>query len=82
MTLDRFFKPALLVLLSATLYLAWGMKDNGRYVYEKRPDGAQDILLDTRTGRLFYLYGGERYPASVEVNPINGETTNHWAWPK
>jgi hypothetical protein len=82
MTFDRLFKTAILIVLSALLYLAWGMKNTGRYVYNPRVDKAQDILLDIQTGRMFYLnVGNEVHDAiSVEEDPLRGAMSSYWAF--
>jgi len=85
MTFERFFKSTVIAVLLAFLCLVWGFRDKGRYVYERRADRAQDILLDSRTGHLFYLNvnsgeGWRREPVSLEENPLTGEQTSHWAW--
>lgn len=85
---DKLFKIFLAVVLLIGLRLAWGAREganNGRYVYQFRADRSQDVLLDTRTGRLFYLniLNGPEHgqtPVSLEENPLTGEQSNHWAW--
>jgi hypothetical protein len=51
--LEKLFKLALLLVVAASLWIAWGVRDYGRYVYVRRADTPQDVLLDTRTGRIF-----------------------------
>lgn len=55
---DKCFKVFIAAVLLIGLWLAWGAREvinNGRYVFRQRVDRAADVLLDTRTGRLFYL---------------------------
>lgn len=88
MTFDLGFKALVL----AALFLAWNgrpvQNDNNRYIYQVRSNGAQDILLDTRTGRLFYLnilrndYDANHTPVSLEEDPLTGERVAHWDWSK
>ena len=60
MIFDRAFNLVLLAVLITVLYIAWGLRDNGRYVYQARTNRAQDVLVDTRTGRLYYLNIGNQ----------------------
>ena len=77
MTFDRFFKIALLSLLSVFLYLGWGMKDNGRYVMA-RDDSA---MLDSRTGTRYLLnQSGIPGALSLETHPQTGEVEAHYIW--
>jgi hypothetical protein len=80
---DRLFKSALLMVLLAFLYIAWGMKDNGRYVYHpetghERVRGFSRIVIDSRTGTLFAFDIEQN--SFLEFHPQTGETAQHWTW--
>jgi hypothetical protein len=88
---DKLFKPFVVIALLIGLWLALGARwkgiDDGRYVYQHRTDQAQDVLVDTRTGLLFYISPGSpeelaHKPVTFEVNPLTGQLTVHWAWQK
>lgn len=81
MTVDRLFRAALLAVLLAFLYIAWGMKENGRYIYHPQTgnEGFR-IVMDSRTGTVFLLDPANR--AFIEIHPRTGEVIGHKASPR
>lgn len=73
--IDRLFKAALLTVLLAFLYIAWLMKDNGRYVYHPENEhSVSQMVIDSRTGAVFFFIIGK---GTIEVHPKTGEQINH-----
>jgi hypothetical protein len=84
-TFDKLFRIALLTVLLAFLYIAWGMKDNGRYVYHpetghEKVRAFSRIVIDSRTGTLFTWSLEQNL--FLEFHPQTGETAAHWTWSK
>jgi hypothetical protein len=75
------FLLAPLFVLAVALWL-FGGAGTGRYQYVRRAEAAQDAILDTRTGRVYFLNFRSEDPASIAVDPMTGETEQHWRWTK
>ena len=77
---ERLFKLGVLVILLAVLAVAWGMRDNGRYI-SLLPSHA--AILDTRTGTIYDMSEGAVSPIenafSVEKHPQTGILIVHYA---
>lgn len=76
--IDRIFKPALLLILLVFLYVAWLMKDNGRYVYHPETDhGLSQLIVDSRTGTIFFLATSDGGIGTLEFHPQTGKRVAH-----
>jgi hypothetical protein len=73
MTFDRFFKVSLLAILLGFLFVAWTMRENGRYIYHPGTEqGTSWIVIDSRTGVVF-MFGTE----VAELDPRTGKLVVH-----
>jgi hypothetical protein len=73
---------ALLATLIGFLFIAWSMRENGRYVYHPNTeDEAGPSVLDSRTGARFVLVKDSK-GLFVEIKPQTGERTPRGLWTK